>query len=107
MNPSYSTVIPKKELGELLGLDALDQAERDQMLEGIGELIMESVIMRAVADMTDEEAEAFAAEITKCADPEMLIEVLAARVPTIDDLIREESEAFRTACTDLMTQAAA
>ena len=92
----------QKDLGEMLGLSALSTYERDAMLEGIGELIMESVITRAVADMTDEEAEAFAFDVTQCADPAALADMLAVRVPNIDTLIQEESDAFRAECMDLM-----
>ena len=103
--PTTTNIIDtKNDLSEILGLAALSERERDDMLEGIGELIMESVITRAVADMSDQEAEIFAQDVAGCADADALSALLERRVPNIDTLIQEESDAFHKECTDLMAR---
>lgn len=98
------TSLLNKDLGQLLGIADMSAAEQDDTLARIGELIMESVMIRAVSEMDDEEATALANDAKACADAGALAELLHARVPGIDDLIVEESQAFRAECIDLLTK---
>lgn len=98
------TSLVNKDLGQLLGIAGMSEAEQDDTLSRIGELIMESVMIRAVSEMSDEEAAALAKDTAACTDAGSLAELLHARVPNIDDLILEESQAFRAECIDLLTR---
>lgn len=98
------TSFDNKDLGQLLGIAGMSAAEQDDTLARIGELIMESVMIRAVSEMNDEEAGTLAKDAAACADAGSLAELLHARVPNIDDLIIEESQAFRAECIDLLTR---
>lgn len=98
------TSLQNKDLGQLLGIAGMSAAEQDDTLSRIGELIMESVMIRAVSEMNDEEAAALAKDASACADAGALAELLHARVPEIDDLILEESQAFRAECIDLLSR---
>jgi hypothetical protein len=98
------TSLSHKDLGYLLGIADMPAAEQDALLAGIGELIMESVMIRAVSSMSDEEASALAKDAAACTDARALAELLHARVPDIDDLILEESQAFREECINLLTK---
>ena len=99
-----TTTLEQKDLGELLGIAELEPAAQEDMLARIGELVMESAMVRAVSEMTDDEASALSAAVAACTDPAQLAEVLKARVPNIDELIQEESAAFRHECIDLLTR---
>jgi hypothetical protein len=99
-----TTALEQKDLGELLGIAELEPAAQEDMLARIGELVMESAMVRAVSEMTDEEASALSAAVVACTDPAELADVLKARVPNIDELIAEESVAFREECIDLLSR---
>jgi hypothetical protein len=99
-----TTALAQKDLGELLGIAELEPNAQEDMLTRIGELVMESAMVRAVSEMTDDEASALSQAVVACNDPAELAKVLQERVPHIDELIAEESEAFRTECIDLLTR---
>jgi hypothetical protein len=99
---STSTTGAEQDLGTLLGLADLEPAEQEIMLARIGELVMESVMIRAMSEMTDEEAETVSKEVAACTDAASIAETLAKHIPNIDDLIIEESNAFREECVDLL-----
>jgi hypothetical protein len=47
-----TTALEQKDLGELLGIAELEPAAQEDMLARIGELVMESAMVRAVSEMT-------------------------------------------------------
>jgi hypothetical protein len=104
MTTLTTTMIEETDLGRLIGLADMEPQEQEELLSRIGELIMESVMIRAVAELTDDEAIALTSAINACANPEALTALLTARVPDIDSLIREESFAFRNECAELLTK---
>ena len=62
---------------ELLGLSGLEGRERDDMLERIGALVMESVFLRVVAGLSDTESVAFGEFAETNPTPEAMHEYLA------------------------------
>ncbi len=83
---------------ELLGLSGLEGRERDDMLERIGTLVMESVFLRVVAGLSDAESLAFGEFADTNPSPEVMYEYLEKIVPEIEDIWKEEVEAFRGEC---------
>jgi len=87
---------------ELLGLSGLEGSERDDMLERISSLVMESVFLRVVAGLSDEESVAFGEFADTNPSPEAMYEYLAKIVPEIEEIWKEEVEAFRGECTAVL-----
>lgn len=87
-----------KDMSELLGLTGLKGTERDDMLVRIGGLVIESVFLRVVGGMSDEESLAFSNFSTTNPSPEQMYEYLQSKVPELEDIWNEEAEAFREEC---------
>lgn len=86
------------DLVKILGLSGLEGEELENMLSSIGSLIMESVLLRVVAGLTDEEAAALDSYATSNPSPVELYDYMKTRVPELDTLFEEESAAFREEC---------
>jgi hypothetical protein len=95
---------PDVSLEQFLGLSSLDAAEQEELLVRIGELIMESVLLRAVAELDDAQALKLREDALAADTPEKLVEVLEQHVPNIDTLIEEESTAFKEECVSLISR---
>ena len=87
---------------ELLGLSGLEGRERDDMLERISSLVMESVFLRVVAGLSDAESLAFGEFADTNPTPEAMYEYLAKMVPEIEEIWKEEVEAFRGECVAVL-----
>ena len=87
---------------ELLGLGGLEGRERDDMLERIGTLVMESVFLRVVAGLSDAESVTFGEFADTNPTPEAMYEYLEKIVPDIEDIWKEEVEAFRGECAAVL-----
>jgi len=90
-----STDILEKDLTSLFGIDALPPKERDEFLEDIGSLVMESTISRLMTDMSEEEQEKVVEVVTASEDPEDILENLEKAYPQINQLFMEEVTAFK------------
>jgi hypothetical protein len=95
MEPS---TLPQLDFSQLLGLSEMSDAERDEMLSNIGSLILESVLLRAVATMTEDETNQFTEFVAQDPNPEALLNEMRRVIPDIDTLVAEETEAFKEEC---------
>jgi len=92
----------EKDISELLGLTGLEEAERDEMLANIGTLILESTMLRIIASLTAEETGTFEEFIALDPSPEALLNELKRIEPAIDDIVKEETIAFKHECVKVM-----
>ena len=92
------------DMSELLGLTGLEGTERDDMLERIGSLVIESVFLRVVAGMSDEDSLAFSRFTATGPAPESMYEYLADKVPELEEIWIEEVDAFREECVRVLTR---
>lgn len=92
----------QRDLSDLIGLNTLPEEERETMLANIGSLILESVMLRAIAGMPDADAKKLGECIATDPAPEVLLEVLQNLVPDLEDLMEEETLAFKQECVDVM-----
>ncbi len=93
-----NTPIQDMDISEIIGLSGLVGAEQEDMLERIGSLILESVMLRVIAGMSDEEASAFESFVATDPSPEQMNAYIQERVPDIDSIFEEERAAFREEC---------
>jgi hypothetical protein len=91
-------------LEQFLKISLMDAIEQEGLLVRIGELIMESVLLRAVAELDDTHAEKLREDALVADTPEKLVDVLEQHVPNIDTLIAEESAAFKEECIALISR---
>lgn len=92
----------QKDISELLGLNGVSQAERDDMLANIGGLILESTMMRIIGGLSDEEAGKFEEFVAQDPSPDAMLNELRRIEPTIDEIVKEETIAFKVECIKVM-----
>jgi hypothetical protein len=73
---------------ELLGLNALPEAEKKAMLDKMSELLMGRVMLRVMESMTDEQLAQMPKEGS---NPEELLTFVAENVPNFQSIMEEEA----------------
>lgn len=92
----------EKDIGELLGLSGVSSLEREEMLANIGTLILESTMLRVIASLTEEETGKFEEFIALDPSPEAMLNELRMLEPNIDEIVKEETVAFKRECVNVM-----
>ena len=90
-----STDILEKDLTSLFGIDALPPKERDEFLEDIGSLVLESTITRLMTEMDEANQEKLAKLVTNSKSPEKALEDLEKAYPEISKIFEEEVISFK------------
>lgn len=98
MNPIQKNII------EALELETLPKEEGEEILQRIGALIYQNVLMRAMETMSDKNQDEFEEILDKNAGPEEIFIFLKNKVSNFEKIIDEESEKFKNKATDIMDQ---
>ncbi len=93
-----------QKIGEEFGLSTLPPEKQEELLTRIGGIIYKSVLMRALDHMSESEQNEFETLLDQDKNPEELFAFLQEKVPTIETIIKEESDAFKNEMTNVMNQ---
>lgn len=93
-----------QKIGEEFGLSTLPQEKQEELLTRIGGIIYKSVLIRALDRMSESEQNEFETLLDQDKNPEELFAFLQEKVPTIETIIKEESDAFKNEMTSVMNQ---
>lgn len=86
-----------------LGLDALPESEREEALMSIGKMVFQGVLMRAINELSDEDAEAFGKLMEeKPDDQQAVLDFLQSKVSNFDEIVKEEAMNFKRDGIDFM-----
>jgi hypothetical protein len=77
-----------------LGIASLPVAQQDQMIERIGKLIFQGTLMRALQDMTEQDQKELET-LLKTPNEAALMGFLKAKVPNLEEIVKEEAERFK------------
>lgn len=81
---------------EELGLGNLPEDKKIQLLDDMGKMINQNIIMRVVELMSEEDKNEFDKVIGEnMANPEAILDFLKAKVPSFDAIVAEEIEKFK------------
>ncbi|MBL7058590.1 hypothetical protein ISS03_04590 [Patescibacteria group bacterium] len=98
--------ILKRDITKELGLDSLPEEERQKVLERIGKLIYESVMIRVVEVLDEEDQDAFASILEEVdGDPaggDKILKFIKSKVPNIEEIVEEEVVRFKQESLDVM-----
>lgn len=97
------TQLLQQDIAPLLGIDDMPTEDRDAFMENIGSLILESVCMRLVASMSEEEAIELSKTFETTQDPEAFIQALEKKYPEINTIFTEEVAAFKEEAIAVMS----
>jgi succinate dehydrogenase flavin-adding protein (antitoxin of CptAB toxin-antitoxin module) len=80
---------------QTLGLQNLKETDLKKILSDIGDVIYESIIMRAIKSMSEENKQAFEQLLSENPTHEVLGEFIYNNVPNIDKIAEEEIVNFK------------
>jgi hypothetical protein len=88
-----------------LGLDGLPEEEQKEAFLKIGEIIFSGVLSRVLDELSDEEAAEFEKIISETPDDEeKIMGFMREKVPTLDDIVKEEIAKFKKESADFMNE---
>lgn len=96
----------QQDIRSLLGLEGLSQDEQEVFLAQIGELIIESAVLRLVETMTDEQEVAFNYFLDTDPDPETLMQHLVTHHKSFPQILEDEAIAFKEEAVSVLGKGA-
>lgn len=85
----------QKTIVDLFELDKMEPEKAIKMLNELGTTILESVLARVLPTLSDTDMAEYEKIVDEEQEPEVLFKFLSEKVPNLDDIIKEESEALR------------
>ena len=80
---------------EELGLDTLPEGEREEMLERIGSVIYEGILIKSLDAMSDADATVYENMVDENRSPAELFKFLAEKVPNFEQIIKDEVNLYK------------
>lgn len=90
------TTILATDLEPILGLGALDDRERSEFLDSIGEVVFESATLRYLGEVSSEEQSLFSTWIQAHASDENMLTRLCDTYPQFENFLVEEIANFKS-----------
>lgn len=100
------TQLIQQDLTKLLGLEAMAPEEQAIFLANIGELILESALLRLSAELTHEQAVALDYYLETNPSPEMIIQYLQKHHQKFEQYLEMEATAFREEAVSVLGRSA-
>lgn len=85
----------QRNITSIIGLDGAPKAEQERRYVEIGDLLMESVMLRVLAGMDDPAAEKLEQFAANDPSPEDMLAYLRKVAPDLDRVVEEEVRAFK------------
>ena len=85
-------------------LGSLSEDEQNDIIERIGSLILQGILMRVMEDMSETLQSEFEEMLDKDASPEMIIGFLRENVRDFENIAKEEAEKFQRESMSVMSQ---
>lgn len=85
-------------------LGSLTEEEQNDIIERIGSLIFQGILMRVMEGMSESLQSEFEEMLDKDASPEMIIGFLRENVSDFENIAKEEAEKFQTESMSVMNQ---
>jgi len=89
------TTILATDLEHVLGLEALDDSEREQFLDSIGEVVFEGATLRYLSDIDLEQQSVFSSWVQAHASDENMLARLCESYPLFETYLIEEIATFK------------
>lgn len=93
MSPELN--IMEADISEVIGLSTLPEEDKVVMLRDLGDLVIESALIRLTADLSDEQVVALDQYTDTVTDSQILLKHLFEQYPNFANLLEEEVKAFK------------
>lgn len=84
-----------KDITKEFGLDTMSESDQQQALQNVGQVVIQSAVLRVLNDMSEEDTAQFEAFLENDPSPEELIAFLTAKAPQFESILQEEVVAFK------------
>lgn len=93
-----------QKIAEEFGFGELPEEKKVELITRIGGVVYQGVLMRTLNEMSEEEQAEFETMLDKDTPPDQLFVYLKEKVPSIDSIIKEETEKFKQDTISVMSQ---
>lgn len=91
-----------------LGIDKLEQEQKEKIITDIGEIIQQRIVMRVVEELPEDKQDEFQGLLEKAQDnPEALDDFIKENIPGIEDMILEEIGEYKQGALEMLGKASA
>lgn len=87
--------IMEADISEVIGLSTLPEEDKVVMLRDLGDLVIESALIRLTADLSDEQVVALDQYTDTVSDSQILLKHLFEQYPNFENILVEEVKAFK------------
>lgn len=94
----------RKTLIEMYNLSSLSEAEQNEIIERIGSLVFQAILMRVMENMSDTDKQSFEKLLDHDASPEEITGFLREKVPGFDEVAKEEAEKLHADSVNFMNK---
>jgi len=89
-----------------LGLEKLNEQQRQEILAQIGEVLQQRLVLRMLEEMPEEKKEEFGKILQdNQEDPKVVEDFLANNIPNMEDVVLEEIGKYKTEAKQFLDQA--
>jgi hypothetical protein len=86
-----------------LGIDKLEQEQKEKIIMDVGEIIQQRIITRVVEELPEDKKDEFQGLLEKAQDnPEALDEFIKENIPGIEDMILEEIGEYKQGALEIL-----
>ena len=93
----------RKILVNELGLANLSESEQAPLIEQIGQVLMQAIMLRVVPALSEEDAKSFET-LVEGKDPAAVFQFLGSKVPEFDQIVVEEVQKFKEFSSKVMAK---
>jgi hypothetical protein len=97
-----TTNIIQEDISDIIGLNTLPEEEQILMMRNIGDIVLESALLRLTADLTDEQALALSQYMENVADQNILLNHIIENYKNFTSILQEEISAFKEEAIAIM-----
>lgn len=94
----------RKNIIELFNIEKLPEEKQEETIARIGNIIFQSVILRVLPLLKEDELTQYEKLIEEKATPESLLDFFFDKVPSFLQIISEETENFKKESTEILGQ---
>ncbi len=94
----------QQDISKALGLDALNEAEQEVLLEYVGEIILEGALMKLMAGLSYEQIEALDHYLDDEPEAKILMQHLFEHYPDFEAIMQAEIEALKSDMVSLLPE---
>lgn len=85
-------------------LESLSEEKQNEMIESIGSLIFQGVLLRVAPQMSEDQQNKLEAMLESQATPDELMGFMSAEIPDFEAIVKEEAEGFKSQSEAIMSQ---